>query len=157
MASARVGLRTFVGAGFLLVGVLQLLWALMTAWTAERALHWPTVQGVILASSVRVEPSRGGYAYIPQVSYEYRLGTNRYEGQAITAMDAADFEETVRNMVAAYPGGLTVRVYVDPKDPHHALLKPGFSTYLAFWLGLSLVGIVVGVGLIAPSFWKATD
>src|ERR1700722_484487 len=91
--------------GFALVGTLQVIWAASVGWKSIDAEKWPTVPATIIKSAVRVDEARGGSAYTPTVTYQYRFAGQTYEGRRITAMDAAEMEQSVRLIVASLPPG----------------------------------------------------
>jgi hypothetical protein len=81
----------------------------------------------------------------PTVTYQYRFAGQTYEGRRITAMDAAEMEQSVRLIVASLPPGRIVTAYVDPTEPSYALLRPGFFWYLPVWAVLALLGSTLGI------------
>ena len=130
---------------FGLVGFIQVIWAVAVCWKSIDAENLPTVPATIIKSAVRVDTARGGFAYTPTVTYQYRFAGQSYEGRRITAMDSAETEQSVRLIVNSLPPGRTVAAYVDPSDPSYALLRPGFFPYLPVWAALALLALLIGI------------
>ena len=142
--------RYFVPFVLVVGGISLFISGMGLGYTAMQSNHWQTVSGIITASAVRTERVKGGYSYIPTVTYKYEWGGRSFEGHAISISDGGENTERVANIII---GPLLVNrsvvVYVDPDDPSRAVSKPGFNFAVPFALIGGIVAILVG-GLVVP-------
>jgi hypothetical protein len=123
---------------------------------AMDAREWPSVQGRVLLSEVKVGCGRGGNQYYPDVLYSYQFKGRRYEGRAVALdTDNCGWASNAEDVVARYPVGETVTVYVDPSRPSHSALAVGelqsTTTSLVFLLSIGLVASVARIGWLLKS------
>ena len=95
----------------------------------KAASNWDRIEGVIIASSVEQPVSHVSDDLndaTPIIRYRYRIGGQDHEsdgirigGQPMTTRALAG------RLVARYPVGAHVDVFVDPSNPADALLEPG--------------------------------
>src|ERR1017187_10930830 len=94
----------------------------------QAASNWDKIEGVIIVSEVEEPPAHVSDDLndaTPVILYRYRAGGQDLEsdririgGQPLTTRVLAG------RLVARYPVGARVDVYVDPNDPKNALLEP---------------------------------
>ena len=133
---------------------------------SARARRWPTVDGRVIAAraarvviSVRASTGVARYRervlWVPELLYEYGVGERVCRGDRIglAAPSGSTEPGAAEAVVARYPVGSAVTVYVDPADPANAVLDPAPSAstraLVAVALGLSLSALVVPVWLWA--------
>lgn len=105
--------------------------------------HWPSVDGVVLASRVA-----GERAIHPEIVYEYSVADSTYRDS--TSFDTPSFggkaikEDEAEAIVAMFPSGSKVKVHYDPKAPSRSLLRisPDWSHYGKIGFG----GVLLGIG-----------
>jgi hypothetical protein len=148
-----------IGAVIALYGGCQVKEGLATS-------SWPTVEGVITASSTtskRESASIGSgrtTVYRAKVEYTYEVNGERIVGDRITVRSrwrgnsrAADDDRMKYRRDAA------VTVHYDPADPGSSVLEPGVNTSSYGWFALGLLMLVVGtaarLGLFGSSFGPA--
>ena len=94
----------------------------------EAAGGWSRVEGVITASQVDAPPSHFSDDLndaTPIIRYRYRAGGQDHESDKISVGGVPLTTRVLAGrMVARYPLGARVDVYVDPADPANALLDP---------------------------------
>jgi Protein of unknown function (DUF3592) len=114
---------------------------------------WNTVEGVIIASEVEQPPEHVSDDLndaTPIIRYRYRADGQALEsdririgGQPLTTRVLAG------RLVAGYPVGARVDVYVDPKDPKNVLLEPGQQGNLAAQLAFTITFGFIAAVLVA--------
>jgi len=123
----------------------------------QAAKTWNKVEGVVIASVVRQPPahvSDDQNDASPVIRYRYRADGQDVEsdririgGQPLTTRVLA------ARLVAGYPVGARIDVYVDPKDSKNALLEPGqqgnLATQLAFTITFGFIAAVLVAHAIA--------
>jgi hypothetical protein len=117
------------------------------------AENWDKAEGVITVSEVRQPPahvSDDQNDAAPVIRYRYRTSGQDFEsdrvrigGQPLTTRVLA------ARLVAGYPVGARVDVYVDPKDPKNALLEPGQQGNLAAQLAFTITFGFIAAVLVA--------
>jgi hypothetical protein len=114
---------------------------------------WNKAEGVITVSEVRQPPahvSDDQNDAAPVIRYRYRADGQDLEsdririgGQPLTTRVLA------ARLVAGYPVGARVDVYVDPKDPKNTLLEPGRQGNLAAQLAFTITFGFIAAVLLA--------
>jgi Protein of unknown function (DUF3592) len=92
-----------------LVAGVGLEWA-VREWRERRAQSWPTVQGTVEWTWVRVEGSGRHQRSIPEVCYSYTVNGEYYSG----THECFD--------LSRFPKGLCVQVHYKPSDPSVSFL-----------------------------------
>jgi hypothetical protein len=121
---------------------------------ARATSSWPTVEGVVTSSEVRMkEDSSGDARYVPEITYRYTVdGVKRSSDRIAYASRRISSRSDAREIADRYPVGEQVRVHYDPDDPYTAVLEPGASSgaYIAAVVaGAFMLG---GVLVIARAF-----
>ncbi len=141
------------GALLFLFGVFALVGAVATYFVLVRPLTrvvaargWQETPCRILSSEVRSHSSDDGTTYSIEVLYQYEASgstfrSNRYDflGGSSSGYDAK------ARVVGELPVGSTSVCYVNPSDPHEAVLARGFRAIYLVGL-LPLLFLVIGVG-----------
>ncbi|HMO15071.1 MAG TPA: DUF3592 domain-containing protein [Pirellulaceae bacterium] len=161
--------RMLLGTLFLVaagVGVSQATVGLVS-WA--RSGGWVQVQAQVVESAVdnttwesrntKGSVVRSETRYRPRVRYTYWVNGNEYEaerrkfgeessGSGQNKDDWMSFMEPAAEIVARYPTGATINVFVDPADPTQAVIERDidFSTWRA--LSLSLLIGFIGLRLV---------
>jgi hypothetical protein len=124
----------------------------MKAKKAEKT--WLTAPGVVLTSELKVNRSRNSRgqtttSYIPQVSYQYQVKDQTYNGNRLGFGSTGYGQGKANKKIALYPQGAQVTVHYNPADPSKAVLETkaaNFGMYLALGiilLGLGIMGLVL--------------
>jgi hypothetical protein len=89
---------------------------------ANQSESWPTVKGVIVASSMNIDrPEDEIVRYEAHIAYDYVVNAKAFYGSENHAMAEAD----ANILLGEFPKGMEVDVYYHPDDPGKAVLKPG--------------------------------
>jgi hypothetical protein len=142
-------------AGFFALGLALLAYVLRLRQVAKASMTWPTTEGTITASEVKVSPGgRAGKNYSAAIRYSYQVAGARYEGNTIQFGSYGTFRKTAEALVATYPVGRTVKVHCDPQRPTRTVLVPGvtgaaWTLFLCFCVGIFFV---LGVTALVPEF-----
>lgn len=137
------------------IGCALLLYGAGGLFRARSARQWQPVRGTVVSAELGEVfiPGKGGghYRYFPAVCtrYDTALGplvTDRY---SLVPDDFRGHEDRTRELLAAYPVGAVVDVYVDPQEPQEACLRPVPSpTLRSQYLASVVAGCMVGgIGL----------
>jgi hypothetical protein len=113
-----------------------------------RTQRWIPVEGTIVASRIdKKYVGKGGYEFVPVVEYKFP-----YEGQVIRSAHrrisnyASGRHEEADAILARYPAGSTVSVFVNPKNPADSVLERGSSA-------LSWIPLILGLFFVLLSIW----
>jgi len=134
----------FLFAGFLVVGIIQLVWCIVDSRLALLSARWPTVAGTVISAQVVEDTSGRGTASFPRVRYSYVVNGTTYIGRRIYFRDASELPEQAQTTVRSFPLNSHVAVYYRPENPDDSLLKPGLYWYSFAWLGLALMAVAIG-------------
>ena len=107
-----------------------------------RSRSWIRVRGRITSAGVSKQTSSDGpSSFVPAVRYQYQVEGRLLSGERIGFIDiGARHPGVAEKVLARYPVGAEVDVYVDPLRPTRSVLTPGVS-----WG--SLYAAACGVGL----------
>jgi hypothetical protein len=120
----------------------------MKAKKAEKT--WLTIPGIVLNSAIKVNRSRNSKGqtttnYEPQVSYQYQVKDQTYNGDRLGFGKASYGKGKADKKIALYPQGAQVTVHYDPADPSKAVLETkamGGGLFLTLGIILLVLGIV---------------
>lgn len=131
-----------VGGGLLFYGVR--LWQ-----NARVSTNWPTVQGQVVSSSVRVDTDDEGTSYFADVLFTYVVNDHRYESDRVTFGQFGNGNRSrAQGIVDRYPVGGVVPVYYQPEKPETAVLEPGVTAGPYFILGMGVCFSMVPIFLL---------
>ncbi len=101
---------------------------------ARASVKWPSVQGVVLSKSA---------ADAAEIRYAYVAGGRGHESRRVRFLSGVFASAPTAHLRP----GESVTVYVDPKDPETAVLRPGGSGALFAVAALTAGGLVfIGLG-----------
>jgi hypothetical protein len=119
----------------------------------QSAKSWDKVEGIIFASTVEQPPAHVSDDLndaTPIIRYRYRADGQDLEsdqikigGQPLTTRVLA------ARLIARYPVGARIDVYVDPKDPKNVLLEPDQQANLAAQLAFTITFGFIAAILVA--------
>jgi hypothetical protein len=151
MLDAHQLLWTQIAAGICLLSFAAMLFNLLRQRSQmQAATKWDRIEGVIIVSRVEQPPSHRSDDLndaSPVIRYRYRIGGQELEsdrirvgGQPLTTRVLAG------RLIARFPVGARVDVYVDPDDPGSALLEPRQQGSVAAQLAFTITfGIAAGI------------
>lgn len=133
----------------------------------RRALQWPRLEGVVIASDLQRESVSESlsFIYAPGIRYSFEFEGKVYESERMiaTTFDYVGDEGWAQSWVDLYPVGTILAIYVNPRNPHESVVFPDQIMAAASirrklvwgWLGvaLGLVLCAVSAGGIWPGFW----
>lgn len=137
---------------YAVVALLAVLFAGVRLAQAQATARWPVVPGEITASGVELTAIPGrAVRYKPAVaiSYRYDVAGVAYTGHAVSRdrvpVEAGTAE--AKRLLATYPAGSLVQVYVNPNDAGEAFLEVSVPGRLflpaAILSGLALVAALL--------------
>ncbi len=117
---------------------------------------WPETPCIITSSEVledRLSLS-SPVAYLPVIHYSYIVDDASLVGEKIKRVPGQKFKEKAEaeELVKLYPAGQGAKCYVNPEDPHEAILKRDSKAALyAIWFPLLFV--IGGLGMVINMWW----
>ena len=139
----------FLGGMALVLGALiasEQTWFLLRGWASR---GWTRVPGRVIESQpVRSSAPSGGesragwYPTGVRLAYEYTVRGERFVGHQSTWRGYRPTLDNVVRRAHRYPVGSEVTVWVNPGQPRHAVLEPGFGL-------MNVVGTALGFSLFA--------
>lgn len=108
---------------------------------AQAQFSWRVVPGEIISSSVHFTWDY----YDPVIEFRYTVDGKRLQGTKVrTGAVSTNWRGPAAQLVAKYPPGTAVEVYVNPDNPRDAVLEPGtdprFVPVMFFLSGLLSFG-----------------
>jgi hypothetical protein len=141
-------LKTIIFGVIFTIGGILLSGSLMIAlFKATDSLNWPAHRGNIVKSEVCFD-EQARNQYFPCVSYEFELDGKQYRSNNIWLYPWREDKEFAAITIASYPVGAEVTVFLNPSNPHEAILVKSSQHYLFLFFILSLMLVIVGVWLI---------
>ena len=117
---------------------------LIRTWQAQA---WPAVPCEIISSDVASHRSDDGYTYSVEISYRYHIDERSYTSDRYDFLDMSTSGHSGKQkVVSRYPAGSTATCYVNPDNPHDAVIHRGFSAELLFGL-IPSVFALIGIGM----------
>jgi hypothetical protein len=133
-----------VGIGLFAVSARQLR-------EARASESWPSVQGIVVSSSVQSTNDRDDDPYYSaSVTYEYSVDGVTYSCGRVSYDTTRGRLKDAQEKVKRYPKGKQVEVHYNPGNPDVAVLEPGRTGEPYPWLGLG--GAFTVVGLVGLGF-----
>ncbi|MBK7896985.1 MAG: DUF3592 domain-containing protein [Candidatus Promineifilaceae bacterium] len=122
---------------FFAVGIGLSIWGWSVLQNARVSESWPTTDGEILSSSVRVDRDEDGTSYFGDVTFRYLVDDFSYTSDNVSFGQYGGDRDHAEAIVARYPAGSGVTVHYDPADPETAVLEPGvtWSSYMLLAMG----------------------
>lgn len=127
----------FLMAIFLAVGIGLSFWGWSVLENARVSESWPTTDGEILSSTVRVDTDEDGTSYFGDVTFRYSVDDIVYTSDNVSFGQYGGNRDHAEEIVARYPAGSGVTVHYDPADVETAVLEPGvtWSSYMLLAMG----------------------
>jgi len=148
----------FIGAIFVLVGILLIYLNIRAKRKIAESQQWPTIAGAVVSSEVQRMSSTDSegdttYYYQPKVEYSYSVMGTAYTGKRLTFAAQGSSQKSAQAVVQRYPVGATVTVHYNPQKPAEAVLEvqatSGNTCMLVGGIVFIVVGIIsAGVGLV---------
>lgn len=125
--------RTWRAFGGMVLGVALMLATVPAAFAAffvagqmSASKGWPSVEGSVVSSNVRLVGFGKKKKYQADVRYDYRVDGRPYLGSRIRLGDTTGSSESAQQALAnKYPTGTGVKVFYDPQSPGQSVLEPG--------------------------------
>ena len=143
----------FVGAMFVLFGAffvfgtgIAVPFFIRPALQVVMALSWEPVECAIVSSQVRTHPGEDSATYSVDVLYSYEIDGREYRANRYQFVggSSSGYDRRARIVEGLAPG-TTTTCYVDPNDPHEAVIERGFTVDHLFGL-MPLLFAVIGLG-----------
>jgi hypothetical protein len=113
----------------IIVGAVVTSYGLVSALRLKRSAAWPRVEGRVVRSEKRVEHTDAGRLEDADIAYEYAFGGRVYTSRVVKVGGDMLTSPSKRPpsgadlLLAKYPVGRVVDVYVDPQHPKVACLE----------------------------------
>ena len=135
----------------IIVGAVAMSYGFVSALRLKGSMSWPSVQGRIINSAKKVKHTDAGRLEDADIAYEYSFGKKKYTSKVIKIGGDLLSQPSKRGpseadlLLAKYPVGKVVDVYVNPKHPKVVCLeKAGVETvFISIFCGL--LAVVVGL------------
>ena len=109
--------------------------------TAHQAFGWRTVTGTIESSKLATRTSGRSNDLYADVRYSFQIDGRALRGDHVWACQCGTASETIK-AVTELQEGSTHLVYVDPSDPSHSLLIPGYNLGMLSKMGFGALFFV---------------
>jgi hypothetical protein len=154
---------------FVLAGVITLIFGARSLQNSLESRDWPTVEGKILASTVKrhtsrtsgsnrsASSSRSSTSWAVDLKYEFGVAGTRHEGDTLSfGMASFSKKSDAQAKAREYAAGTKVAVFHHPEDPEKCCLETGVGLGVYIMLGLGGVFFVVGtvMSIFVPRFIK---
>ncbi len=142
VASPAGGILVF-GAFFLIGGMLSYYFTVLPVFRWLAARQWEPTPCKVISSTVRTHSNDDGHTYSIDILYEYEVNGKQYRSNryGLLRLSSSGYEGKAK-VVRQHPPGRETICFVNPKDPHDAVLKRGLSPVLLFGLiPLAFMGI----------------
>ena len=132
---------------FGLAGFAVLIFFVIPMWTKYfDAQSWQSKTATVVWSKVRTHDGDDGDTYSADIFYKYNYGERVYKSNNVDLMGGSSSGRGGKqDKVKAHPPGKQITCFVNPDNPHDALLEREMGWWAAFSL-FPLPFIVVGVG-----------
>jgi hypothetical protein len=121
---------------------------------AKASMGWPSTQGRILSTNIRVDEvddESNRVRYVPEVHFEYTVNGVTHEGKRIIYGSEPDFgsRDKAQEFLQKYPQGALVTVFYNPENPGEAVLSQGMRKMVAS-LVVGIILIVLMICFLCP-------
>ncbi len=146
-------LTIFLGGVFTLVGAGMLVfWFLPTMIKAQESAQWTEMPCTIISSRVKSHSDSDGTTYSVDIFYRYTVAGREYKSNRHGHFGGSSSGyDGKAEIVRRYPADSQAVCYVNPENPHEAVLKPGLGWGALFGL-IPLVFFVIGVAVLFSAF-----
>jgi len=148
-----------IGIAVIIVSLLVLAAGLMIYLNSASQTEWKETHAVVLESDIvvvrsKTEGQTAAISYFePKVHYSYTIDGVSYESDFYSSSPPSerrgaspDPSQSMRDLIARYPVGGTISVFVNPNDPTRAAIQ--IPEHPVRWLAiLGFIGLLVGLAL----------
>ena len=131
------------------LGLVPLGLGLWQLWRELSPRKWLRVPGTIAISNIHLESSRTGrYHYTTTIQYDYRFKDHDFTSSCRRPNNfALGWRAEAEAIVARYPVGANVTVFVHPERPNYSVLECGVTPMS--WIPLILGAILTAAALLS--------
>jgi hypothetical protein len=116
------------------------------------ARQWPATPCTVLSSEVKSHSDSDGTTYSVHIVYRYTAGGSEHQADRYDFMGGSSSGYNSKAaIVRRYPPGKEAVCYVNPHDPHDAVLEPQFTPMMLIGL-FPLLFVAVGAGGLVWAF-----
>ncbi len=138
-----------VGGLFLILGLVFFLFGMVNNNRAKKALTWPTTTGTVLTSGVTSHTSTSNgirnTTYEPEVSYQYSLMGQVYNGKRIRFGANRMKQDEAYEVAGRYPVGSQVNVHYNPDKVTESALETvaqGSTVFIVLGAIMMVFGVI---------------
>ena len=148
-------LRMSIGFALLAVALFLLWFFRHSMHRAAESMHWPIVEGSVVAASMKVTASTEQPRFRPLVEYAYSVGGRDYRSSRIQwgALTDLPSRSAAAKVVGHYQTGKPIKVYYDPRQPRVAVLQPGHAAKIGNAVMIAPVFALFGLFYLAYAFF----
>jgi len=89
----------------------------------DKVENWPSVEGTVLYSKIRIETKGLKERYFPFIGYKYTVDSKEYKGSTRGFWSSGYLNKTAaQSVIAKYTEGVKVTVHYDPENPAKSIL-----------------------------------
>ena len=135
----------------LIVGAVAISYGVVSALRLKLSSGWPQVEGRVVRSEKRLKHTDAGRLEDADVAYEYSFGGKQYTSRVVKIGGDMLTSPSKRSpseadlLIAKYPVGRVVNVYVNPKHPKVACLERAGAETVFISLLCGAAAVVAGV------------
>jgi len=133
---------TIILSLFVVASLFATIWGWVIISKGRKTLVWPNVTGVVEEST----PTSEADDLLPHILFSYIVSGQTYRHTLNFPRGMTPTPEFTASYMARFPVGVSVQVYYDPENIHHATLEPGpvKGDWLVFAIGFcsTLLGII---------------
>lgn len=162
-ADGEGGMGKLLGCGFFGVfaaaGVGMLCGLVLPkAWQYFAVKTWEEVPAEVIWSRVRQKSGDDGPTYRADIFYRYQFEGREYRSNRVNLMGTggSSGRGKKQDKVDAHPAGTPVMCYVNPRNPHQAMLDRGIGWWALFAL-FPLPFAAIGLGGLYATFVRRKD
>lgn len=138
-----------LGVIVILLAAYWMLWVVVETYRAVASKSWPSAEGVVVSSDVKIKPWGGSHRFEPVVIYEYTVGGARYRAKRTKFLRGLARNEGLADEITSrYPDGKRVMVHYSPKSPKLAVLEPGVPNWFTVLFLLTWAAIPMFMGVL---------
>ena|SRR5688572_20312508 len=135
----------------IIVGAVAISYGLVSALRLRASRRWPSVEGRIVRSMKRIQHTDTGKLEEADITYEYDFGEKTYTSKVIKiggdmlSQPNRRTASATDQLLAKYPAGKVVDVYVNPKHPKVACLDKAGSETIFISIFFGLLAVLAGL------------
>jgi Protein of unknown function (DUF3592) len=138
-------MRTPLGLALIIAGSGGAFLALMATRRVLQQDRWRKVQGTVVDG--RIDWTSETFA--ARIAYEYIVDGSTLTGDVVrSAAVEFNWRGPAEKILARYPPGSEVTVFVNPSNSGNAVLEPGGSNAYPFAVALSVIAFVAGFAVL---------